>query len=68
MRIFHLPNNKAYSLLDTLISLFIVSFTLVSVLLLLRGNIKMSKNISDKIESVSEKQNEKSEAVFEKCE
>lgn len=68
MRIFHRSNNAAYTLLDSIISVFIVSITLVTVLVLLRINVQISKKTSDQIENLSIHQNEKSEIIFELCE
>lgn len=68
MQIFHHSNNDAYTLLDSVISVFIVSITLVTVLVLLRINVQISKKTSDQIENLSIHQNEKSEIIFELCE
>lgn len=67
MRIFHHLNNKGVTFLDSIISLFIVSIVLASVLMLLRTSVLISKRTADQIEFFSIQQNEKSEVIFELC-
>lgn len=67
MQIFRHLNNKGYTLLNSVISLFIVTLVLVSVLMLLRTSVMISKKTTDQIEYLSVHQNEESEIIFELC-
>lgn len=66
MRISHRGNSSAYSLIDSAIALFILSITLLAMLVLVKSTVNYSDKQNKQIREVVNIQNELAEKIISK--